>query len=129
MKINSLSAQNSFGKIIKELKPESQKQKVLISLIEQSLEDQRYKINVLETKDIDVFISANDDGNSVDLKILKEKPFLHMPEDEKGKLKVNIHVPPQSFYETSEAKHRLWGNIKYRTEKFLDRGIMFLAKH
>ena len=132
MKINPISRSCSFGALIEDKKHASGQQKILISLIKKSMKENECYVNLLENKKTDIFISPNDDKKSVDLKLLTlnngDPLFVYTPKDKDGEIKVNIHVPPQSFSNNEYADMRLEGNIRIRTGRFLRRAVYGLYK-
>ena len=86
----------------------------------------------MDNKKTDIFISPNDDKKSVDIKLMTTSndafSDIYTPKDKDGEIKVNIHVPPQSFSNNEYADMRLEGNIRIRTNRFLRRAVNGLYK-
>ena len=125
MKIQSVSNNCSFGALMIENKPASKNQRKIMNHVKNTILESKYNIHLLEHKYADIYISPNDDRKSVDLKLLTAAGLTYnfIPHDEKGEMKVNLHVPHQSFYPTQEAAKRLENNIRTRTLRFMYRCI------
>lgn len=125
MKINHVSNNCSFKALMLEKKSYTDNQKKIIDGIKNTVLKNPYYVNLLEHKYTDIYISPNDDGQSVDLKLLSAAglTYNYVPSDSKGPLKVNLHVPKQCFRDTYEAMLKLQNNIDIRTRKFINRGI------
>ena len=131
MKINSVQNNCSFKALMLERKPITRNQKILIKNIASSILDKDCYINLLENKNTDIYISANSDGKTVDLKLLTAAGLTYnfIPKDDKGELKVNIHVPEQLLNDDYVAEQRLAGNIELRTKKFLKRAVNCVSNY
>lgn len=117
MKIQSKS-NCSFNALMLEMKPMSKEQKAIIKHVRNTVLDYKSAVNVLEQVYSDIYISPNPDGKSVDLKLLRAAglTYNYIPTDNNGKkLKINIHVPNQTF----NMPDRLKNNIRIRTNKFM----------
>ena len=117
MKIQSKS-NCSFNALMLEMKPMSKEQKAIIKHVRNTVLDYKAAVNVLEQVYSDIYISPNSDGKSVDLKLLRAAglTYNYIPTDNNGKkLKINIHVPNQTF----NMPERLKNNIRIRTNKFM----------
>lgn len=125
MKIQSVSKNYSFGALMLEKKPMSNNQRKIVNIVRNTILEDKYNIHFLEHKYTDIYISPNNDKKSVDLKLLTAAglTYNYIPQDNNGEIKVNLHVPYQSFFPTQEAEDRLENNIRIRTRRFMRRGI------
>ena len=114
MKLNALSQNCSFKAVIEDSKIPSLEQKKMISIVKNSLNENNCFVDILGNKNIDIFISPNEDKISLDLKLITPKTLL---KDKNDGFKVNLHVPPQSFDKANY--YRLKGNLSLRTQRFL----------
>lgn len=124
MRINSVSNNNlSFKALMLEKKKSTQEQKKIIKSAIKAVLDDSYYVTLIEHGYSDIYISPNKDKKSVDLKLLSAAGLNYnfIPRDEKGEVKVNLHVPDSSFRQGNEK--RLENNIKERTLRFMKRSV------
>ena len=123
MKINSISNKQSFGALMLENKEISGRQKLLVANAINSILEHKSFLRLLENKYTDVYISPNDDKKTVDVKLLSAAGYTYnyVPVDEKGEMKIKLHIP------VSDPKkwnvERICKNTDIRLGRFINRCI------
>ena len=131
MKINLASQNCSFKALMIENKPTTDNQRITIKTIKNFFLNEKSYIDMLEDKYTDIYLSANKDKRSVDIKFLTAAglSYNYIPKDKIGKIKLNVQTPKRNIVSDLNAQKKFFDSVRRKTLKFLIRGYDYLLDY